>query len=276
MFTYKLKRVPLCCTATLNRILPNYVVNMWMATQDNGLAATCYGPCKVSALAADHVPVELACRTDYPFNESIEIEVKPTREASFPLSLRIPGWCKNAELKVNGVKMPATPDANGFVRIERNWKPNDKIELQFPMAPRVSTGRDANAGGAPYGCVSLGPLLFALPIADEKDANTPDPAAKWQFALDEEEGQSGSGITVERSTMPGKWDWPLNSPLKLRASAVSIDWRPTLEKPLPAEAVEAKNPPETITLVPYGCTKFRVSMFPVTRKTFKQEKPAER
>ena len=59
MFTFKRKHVPLCCTAALNRILPNYVINMWMATRDNGLAAVCYGPCKVSALVADRVPVEL-------------------------------------------------------------------------------------------------------------------------------------------------------------------------------------------------------------------------
>ena len=67
---------------------------MWMATRDNGLAAMCYGPCKVSALVADRVPVELVCKTDYPFNETIEIAVKPQREATFPLSFRIPGWCK--------------------------------------------------------------------------------------------------------------------------------------------------------------------------------------
>ena len=67
--SYKQTHMPLCCTAALNRIVPNYVMHMWMATYDNGLAATYYGPCKVSALAADRVPVEIVCRTDYPFNE---------------------------------------------------------------------------------------------------------------------------------------------------------------------------------------------------------------
>ena len=94
MFSYLQKRVPLCCTATLNRFLPNYVINMWMATRDNGLAAMCYGPCKVSALVADHVPVELVCRTDYPFNETIEIAVKPEHKAKFPLSFRIPAGAR--------------------------------------------------------------------------------------------------------------------------------------------------------------------------------------
>ena len=54
-----------------------------MATYDNGLVATHYGPCKVTALVADRVPLELACRTDYPFEDSIEINVKLEREATY-------------------------------------------------------------------------------------------------------------------------------------------------------------------------------------------------
>jgi uncharacterized protein len=267
MYSFLPKRVPLCCTASLNRILPNYVMNMWMATRDNGLAAVCYGPCKVSALVADRVPVEIQCKTDYPFNETIEITVKPAREAKFPLSFRIPGWCKHPGVEVNGEYINASPDANGFVRIERLWKPNDRIQIQLHMLPLIATGKDANAGGAPYACVSLGPLLFALPIADTKDANTPDPAAKWQFAVDARSSKPSFGIAVDRGPMPDKWNWPLESPLKLRLNAVTIDWKPTLENPLPPKRITKGGRTETITLIPYGCTKFRVSMFPVTDKT---------
>jgi hypothetical protein len=42
--------------------------------------------------------------------------------------------------------------------------------------------------------------------------------------------------------MPTVWDWPLDAPVKLVAKDAS-------GKPL--------------ALVPYGCTKLRVSMFPV-------------
>jgi uncharacterized protein len=267
--TFQAKHYPLCCTAVANRLLPTYVKNMWMATQDNGLAATCYGPCKVSALAADHVPVELTCKTEYPFNESIEIAVKPAKEAAFPLMLRVPGWCKNAEVRVNDSPLKESPDANGFVRVERTWKAGDKIVLAFPMSPRVDTGKDANAGGAPYATVSYGPLLFALALPDTKDANTPDPAAKWQYALDAAVNQPGAVTVAERRPMPAKWDWPLDCPVKLRVNAVAFDWKPTMEKPLPAEPVAGQGAPEPITLVPYGCTKLRVSMFPVTQKAFK-------
>ena len=33
-----------CCVGSMNRIIPNYVIHMWMATADRGLAATLYGP----------------------------------------------------------------------------------------------------------------------------------------------------------------------------------------------------------------------------------------
>jgi hypothetical protein len=271
--SYKKCHYPLCCTAALNRILPNYVMHMWMATYDNGLAATHYGPCKLSALVADRVPVEIACKTDYPFNEVIDVTVRPAREATFPLSFRIPGWCKTPALTLNGAVVGTGPDANGFVRIERCWKASDTVRLRFPMTPQVVTGGDANADGAPYAAVSYGPLLFALPIADTKDANTPDPAAKWSYALDVQGDRLGADIGVERQAMPAKWDWPLAAPLKLRARAVAIDWSPTLKAPrLPAQPIAKGGPAETVTLIPYGCTKFRVSMFPVTERVIELSK----
>jgi hypothetical protein len=274
-FTYKTKHDPLCCTAAANRILPNYVINMWMATRDNGLAATCYGPCKVSALVADRVPVEIVCRTDYPFNEPIEITVKPQREATFPLSFRIPGWCKWPTLDVNEKWVRTWPVSNGFVRVNRAWKPNDKIDIRLSMFPEITKGRDANTAGAPYGSVSLGPLLFALPIADTKNANTPDTKARWKFALDAQAATpcTDMDIFVERRPMPGRWNWPLESPLTLRVRAASIDWNPTLENLLPSKPFDGGKPPLWMTLVPYGCTKFRVSMLPVTKWAFETIDP---
>lgn len=224
--------------------------------------------------------MQLTCVTDYPFNESIAITVTPAREATFPLSFRIPGWCEKPALAVNGTAVKVSPDANGFVRIERRWRPADTVRLQFPMQPRVATGVDRNAydkikrhtdaippttGTAPYATVSYGPLLFALPIAETKDANTPDPAAPWRFALETTGKKPGADITVERRPMPERWTWPLDAPLKLHAQAVPFDWNPTDHQPLPPQPVSTSAPAQRITLIPYGCAKFRVSMFPVRR-----------
>lgn len=287
---YQRKHSPLCCTAALNRIVPWYVTHMWMATYDNGLAATCYGPGKVSALVANRVPVVITSNTDYPFSETIEMTVQPQKKVNFPMELRIPGWCASPAISVNGSKIKVQRDARGFARIERKWKAGDQIRLHFPMAPVVERGRDAASGppydgahrvtrvtipepgstrGVPYASVSYGPLLFALPIADTTDANTPDPAARWKFALDVQHPR----LTVERGPMPTRWDWPLAAPLKLRANAVEIPWNPDPKDPrLPALPVAKANGSETVTLVPYGCTKFRISLMPVTAEP--EVKPA--
>ena len=285
--SYQAKHLPLCCTAALNRIVPYYVTNMWMATYNNGLAATCYGPCKVRALAGDSVPVEITCKTDYPFNETIEMSVKPEKEAVFPLFFHIPGWCANPELNINGSVIKIRRNAKGFTCVNRRWKAGDTVRLHFPMTVSVKTGHDNSlygpfdgahkptlitipeknsTQGAPYASVSYGPLLFALPIPDTKDANTPDSTTKWNYALDAQGKLLGADIRVERQAMPDKWDWPLSSPLKLQVKAKVCDWNPTSDKPLPATSVANEGQSESITLIPFGCTKFRVSMFPVTER----------
>jgi CubicO group peptidase (beta-lactamase class C family) len=289
-FLYETTHWPLCCSAALNRFLPNYVMHMWMATYDNGLSATHYGPCKVSALVGDRVPVELECRTDYPFNDFIDLDVRPARDATFPLSFRIPGWCANPEITLNGSLYEAAADANGFVRIERLWKPGDSIHLRFPMTVRVNMGHDNGADDTPYATVSYGPLLFALAIPDTLDANTVDNTFKWNYALDVQGEQPGFDITVERQPMPDQWGWQLDAPLKLLVRARRFDWEPvarqafsaaaterdeaspfhpeTILTHLPAQPVSGRAASEEIRLIPYGCTKFRISMFPITQRTF--------
>jgi hypothetical protein len=269
----------LCCVGAVNRIVPNYIIHMWMATYDNGLAATLHGPCTVSALAGPRVPVKLTTTTNYPFDETIRIQVDPEKDVEFPLYLRIPGWCKKAQIAVRGTPPAETPNDKSFARITRTWSKGDVVELRLPMEPRVIRGFETEFPAAnrqyfafepaavfqprrlPYASVLYGPLLFALPIPDV-DPNTPAKDAKWQYALDAAAVQRGHRIQVHRKPMPAHWDWPLDAPVTLTAPAQAFDWKPTDAQALPDKPVTGKA--ETVRLVPYGCTKFRISMFPVT------------
>jgi hypothetical protein len=270
-----------CCVGNVNRLIPNYIIYQWMATPDNGLAATLYGPCVVSAKVGDKMPVKLTCETNYPFEETIRITVEPERDSEFPLYFRVPEWCRQPQISTGDSLGAAKPDAHGFAKVSRIWRKGDVVTLRFPMSARVvrshensypqsdyfkCPGSKNTQVANPFASVFCGPLLFALPIAD-KDPNTVEDGVKWQYALDFDGRREGADIVVTRASMPARWGWQLDAPVTLSVPARSFDWQPTDAQPLP-DAPVAGQEPATLRLVPYGCTKFRVSMFPVTAKAF--------
>lgn len=272
----------LCCVGSSNWEIPNYVTNMWMATMDYGLAYTLYGPCKVKALL-DNVPVEIDCQTDYPFGDQIRIHLKSANDIAAPLYFRIPEWCGAMQIKVNGKKV-AYKAYKGFAKIERKWRNGDAVVISLPMKASVTAGictpypRDNyfkrnptvcsngnyyygytdSIAGEPYEYVKYGPLLYALPIKDI-DENHVAEGQKYNYAL----GATLGKVKIIRKKMPERWTWKYEeAPVQLSVDAREFPWTPTDLAPLPKRKVTGGSAAR-ITLVPYNCTKFHVSMFPV-------------
>jgi uncharacterized protein len=273
----------LCCVGNLNRVIPNYVMHMWMATMDRGIAATLYGPSEVRARVAGGVPVQIHATTTYPFEETVTLTITPEKEVAFPLYLRIPAWCGNPEIRVNGKTVHPVARQESFVKIERSWRADDRVTLRFPMRVVVVKGRETSypqipyfAKGrtlakvtgidSPYSSVYLGPLLFAVPIPDD-GPNQEVPGSHFNYALDVRPDQAARKIQVIRHPMPVRWTWSLDAPVQLSVKVKEFPWQPTEHQPLPKDVVTAGKSAK-ILLVPYGCTKFRVSMLPVTRTTW--------
>src|ERR1700691_2566892 len=89
-----------CCTGKVNRAMPNYVTRRWMWS-DAGLAAVLYGPSEVHAKISGQ-SIRITEDTDYPFRDTVNFRVKMERPQTFSLYLRIPEWCSQAGIKVNG------------------------------------------------------------------------------------------------------------------------------------------------------------------------------
>lgn len=236
--SFKTKHWPLCCTAAVNRLLPSFVQGMWMKPAGGGLAAVLYAP---NTLETDvgGIAIRIETSTDYPFGETLEMAVNPAKPVCFPLKLRIPGWCANPRLSLNGAPLDLSVGGDDFAVIDHEWKAGDLVSLRFPMTPKAEAMRDYNDGGKPYCSISCGPLLFARGIP-EADENTPAPGARTDgWRLDSAHALDGARLV--RDPMPEKWDWPLASPVRLTVR-------------------DADGAP--LELVPYGCTKLRISMFP--------------
>ncbi|MDP4204862.1 MAG: glycoside hydrolase family 127 protein [Bacteroidota bacterium] len=275
-------QVTLCCVGNSNNIIPDYISNMWMATVDNGLAATLYGPCKVDK-KINNVKVVINCKTTYPFDNKIVMTFNLPKEITMPVYLRIPEWCSQPSIKINN-KDVAIKTEKGFVKIVRTWKMDDKILLSFPMTVQVQRGRETpypqtnyflrkeyksaadTSINNPYECITYGPLLFSLPIPD-LNPNQEMANAKFNYALDIDSKNLSRQIAVIKKPLTGKWAWQIDAPIQLKVKAKQFNWLPTQEQPLPQAPIN--NGEETmIQLVPYGCTKFRVTMFPVTEKSW--------
>jgi hypothetical protein len=280
----------LCCIGESNRLYPNFVKDaMWLASMDNGLAAECYGPCKVSAKAGEkEETVTIEEKTNYPFEEKIHFELTSAIPVEFPLYLRIPGWCDSAIIKLNGRNLEDNLMPGRMVRIERLWNTGDYIELFLPMKIHLSLRNNSSV------TVERGPLVYALKIKQkwmkiaERFSGFPDwkcmPGSDWNYALCfflENYGpkkfplisaifSKDSYFTVRYNKVPedsNPWEF---APVELICKGKKVDHWNLLEDnvtpDVPQSPVINNNPEEEISLIPFGCAPIRISYFPVAEK----------
>ena len=257
-----------CCAGNIHRLYPNYAARMWMRGEGEAVAAL-YGPSEFR-YSDDLSFVE---ETEYPYGEKVVFRVKAAKgKHSAKLTLRIPGWCNGAALKVNGKAWKEATSAGIFVTIDRNWKDGDRIELNLPMGVESKVA----FGGGIY--FQRGPLVYsyAIPATFTKDtlryANMNEkypaddvafpcwdiqPAGAWAFAVKADVAPAvvqtpdqvgGDGLKIK--VYPIEWDFAKGPKGEL------------LTPDLPIAPV-AVGPERYIDLVPYGSTTLRLTVFPV-------------
>jgi len=118
-------------------------------------------------MEVDGTSLTLTQTTRYPWDGAIAISVDPQEAADFALRLRIPGWCRSAELTVNAQPIDLSRvTERGYARVERRWQSDDQVALTLAMpVDRVYAHPDVRAN---QGRVALrrGPLVFCLEAID--------------------------------------------------------------------------------------------------------------
>lgn len=268
-----------------------YAENSWMATPDNGLAVQLYSEGSVTATVGNGTEVTLIENTHYPFEETVQFTVQTGRAVSFPLYLRIPQWSATATVKVNGKPVAIQPQPGGYIKLTNTWKNGDKISLQLPMKLKVQEWtKNKNSVSVAYG-----PLTFSLKIAEnyvEKDSKATAigdsrwqesadpkkwpsyeiyPASAWNYGLLLNSQQPAQSFTVVKKKWPADNNpWTATgAPIELRAKGKKINsW--TIDQyglcgVLPQSPVQTEEPVASLTLVPMGSARLRISAFPVVQ-----------
>lgn len=282
-----------CCLSNMHSPFPRYVENMWMATNDNGLLAAMYGPCEIKAKVGNNIDVTISEETEYPFSDVIVFKVNVSKPSDFPVYFRIPTWAEGAELMVAGKAL--NPSRGSVCKVEGNWKSGDVVTLRFNNKVRTET-RYNNATS-----VTWGPLDFVLRIGEsfkkiEISMDKPvkpsvptgvanwqiEPTTAWNYALVIDRAnpeytvkhnkiskvpfaQKGEPIFLSGATDFITWQLDVPMVLKMKARKV-VNWsmNGANAADVPTTLITSLTNNDTIVeLIPYGCTRLRISEFPV-------------
>lgn len=256
-----------CCTANLHQGWPKFVRSLWMASGE-GLAAVAYAPCTVEA-RADGTAVRLEVETDYPFRPEIDIGVAVDRPATFPIRLRIPGWCEDPELIVAGEAVDVHP-VDGYVTASREWSDGDSVRLLLPAAPRL-VHRERQAVSVHYGPLTMaataGENWVPVPGAPGLGEWEVHPRTSWNQGLVADGAHRWPVLTSPVGSVPFLLE---AAPIRIRAPGALIPgWRldGVQAGPVPDGPVLDCPVAHQVTLVPYGSARIRVTEMPTVLRS---------
>ncbi len=156
-----------CCSVNGPRGLA--MLSEWALLEGGGgLCLNYYGPGVFDAVLKDGAKWRFTQQGDFPAPGTLRIQADPESPRKMPLFLRIPGWSKETAVRVNGAAVDGVTPGS-YLRVDREWKAGDVIEITFDMTPRALRG-DANVNWR--SSLYQGPILLAY---DQK-YNEFDPA----------------------------------------------------------------------------------------------------
>ena len=124
----------------------------------------------VNLYMSSHTEFDLGCgrvgisqETQYPWDGRIQLKVNGT--GRFALKLRIPGWCHEFKVNVNGAETIGKNE-NNYLVIEKDWADGDVVEIDIPMPCERVYANPAAYHMNRRVAITRGPLVYCLEEAD--------------------------------------------------------------------------------------------------------------
>lgn len=160
-----------CCPMNLARLtesLGGYVYSV----DEEGLYIHHYIESDTNMEAAGQT-ITIRQHTKYPYEEMIQVEVEMAKPAQFTIAIRIPGWCKSANIQVGAETILVKDGAeakgrvkNGYLYLNRFWKIKDEIQIILTMEPFLLEAHPEVRMDCGKAAIQCGPIIYCLEQAD--------------------------------------------------------------------------------------------------------------
>ncbi len=176
-----------CCHSSGPRAL-SLLPSLMYGTGVNELYVLLYGESSFAGTVPELGDFEIRQRTDFPFSDKVDVEVRVEDPGRFRLMLHHPRWCGRINVAVDGEDLELTP-SQGWLCIDRYWKGAARIALELEVKPKVVAGMDSHLGQV---YVQNGPFVLCA-------------SSRWNAGLDPRAGLwiDPASALVPAESLPG-------------------------------------------------------------------------
>lgn len=175
-----------CCPPNVARVLAS-VGQYFYSTSPAALWVHLFAG-NDATLTVDGSPVKLHQQTLYPWDGAVQLDITPAQAQTFTLHLRLPEWCDQYQLKVNGVAQTLQPEEGGYFAITREWQPGDQVTYRMEMPVRAVRANPAVRQLQARVAIQRGPIVYCLEGVDHDNAVldriSVNPADVEQFSVE--------------------------------------------------------------------------------------------
>jgi DUF1680 family protein len=154
-----------CCPPNVVRTVAE-VANYMYSVSDKGVWLNLYGGNDLNTKLKDGSALKLKQETNYPWSGDVKLTLQEAPQKPTSLFLRIPGWCEQAKVLVNGKAEAVTLKPGSYAEISRTWKAGDKVELQLPMPAQLVEANPLVEETRNQVAVKRGPIVYCIETKD--------------------------------------------------------------------------------------------------------------
>jgi len=179
-----------CCASSGPRALELYARHLICEANDR-LVVNSYVPGVAPLDGASGLSGHIVVQGRYPFAPECTMRLELRAPATFAVDFRLPAGATAMEMKINDTRQEPVRTESGFFRVQREWKPGDRVSLKFdfPLRARFQTASD----GVRWVAFSWGPLALAQSLVKQTDE-------PQNVLIIEQESEDGSlWLTPERA-----------------------------------------------------------------------------